>query len=47
MGLDATRKLPEEGFVREWPAVITMDSETKRRVDGMWSELGLERRDRA
>lgn len=47
MGLDATRKLPEEGFVREWPAVITMDSETKRRVDGMWSELGLEGRDRA
>jgi len=41
MGLDATRKLPEEGFVREWPGVITMDAETKRRVDAVWSELGL------
>jgi 4-hydroxy-3-polyprenylbenzoate decarboxylase len=41
MGLDATRKLPEEGFVREWPDVITMDDETKRRVDSMWNELGL------
>jgi 4-hydroxy-3-polyprenylbenzoate decarboxylase len=41
MGLDATRKLPEEGFTREWPAVITMDPETKRKVDAMWSELGL------
>ena len=41
MGLDATRKLPEEGFVREWPDVIAMDDATKRRVDGMWNELGL------
>jgi 4-hydroxy-3-polyprenylbenzoate decarboxylase len=41
MGLDATRKLPEEGFTREWPDVITMDAETKRKVDAMWNELGL------
>jgi 4-hydroxy-3-polyprenylbenzoate decarboxylase len=41
IGLDATRKLPEEGFVREWPDVITMDDATKRRVDSMWNELGL------
>jgi 4-hydroxy-3-polyprenylbenzoate decarboxylase len=43
MGLDATRKLPEEGFAREWPAVIEMDAATKRRVDAMWAELGLAR----
>ena len=43
MGLDATRKFPEEGFTRDWPAVIEMDAATKRRVDDMWSELGLER----
>jgi len=43
MGLDATRKLPEEGFTREWPAVIEMDAGTKRRVDAMWAELGLDR----
>jgi 4-hydroxy-3-polyprenylbenzoate decarboxylase len=41
MGLDATRKLPEEGFTREWPAVIEMDRETRRKVDSMWDELGL------
>jgi 4-hydroxy-3-polyprenylbenzoate decarboxylase len=41
IGFDATRKLPEEGFTREWPAVIEMDQETKRKVDAMWNELGL------
>jgi 4-hydroxy-3-polyprenylbenzoate decarboxylase len=41
MGLDATRKLPEEGFTREWPAVIEMSDEVKRRVDEKWSRLGL------
>ena len=43
IGIDATRKLPEEGFTREWPAVIEMDAETKRKVDAMWAELGLSR----
>ena len=43
MGLDATRKLPEEGFTREWPDVIEMDAQTKRKVDAMWTELGLDR----
>ena len=41
MGIDATRKLPEEGFTRQWPKVITMDSETKSRVDGFFSSLGI------
>ncbi len=43
MGLDATRKLPEEGFTREWPGVITMDETTKRKVDAMWESLGIGR----
>ncbi|MFL5613686.1 MAG: menaquinone biosynthesis decarboxylase [Gemmatimonadaceae bacterium] len=43
MGLDATRKLPEEGFTREWPAVIEMNEATKRAVDSYWAELGLDR----
>jgi 4-hydroxy-3-polyprenylbenzoate decarboxylase len=42
MGIDATRKWPEEGFTREWPELITMDPETKRRVDEMWSRLGID-----
>jgi 4-hydroxy-3-polyprenylbenzoate decarboxylase len=41
MGLDATRKFPEEGFSREWPDVIEMDDATKRKVDAMWSSLGI------
>ena len=41
MGLDATRKLPEEGFTREWPGVIVMDEATKQRVSAMWSSLGI------
>jgi 4-hydroxy-3-polyprenylbenzoate decarboxylase len=41
MGIDATRKWPEEGFTRNWPKVIEMDAETKKRVDAMWSKLGV------
>jgi len=41
MGIDATRKWPEEGFTREWPERIEMDAETKRRVDEMWGRLGI------
>jgi 4-hydroxy-3-polyprenylbenzoate decarboxylase len=41
MGIDATRKLPEEGFTREWPAVIEMDAGTKAVVDAMWPTLGI------
>ena len=33
MGLDATRKLPGEGFKREWPPIIKMDETIKRKVD--------------
>jgi len=42
LGIDATRKLPEEGFDREWPGLILMDDATKRRVDQLWPTLGLE-----
>jgi 4-hydroxy-3-polyprenylbenzoate decarboxylase len=41
MGLDATKKFPEEGFVREWPGVITMDPAVKSTVDAMWTRLGI------
>lgn len=41
MGIDATRKLPEEGFTRDWPTVIAMDGATKAAVDAMWPRLGL------
>jgi 4-hydroxy-3-polyprenylbenzoate decarboxylase len=41
LGLDATKKLPEEGFTREWPDVIEMDAATKQKVDAKWATLGL------
>jgi 4-hydroxy-3-polyprenylbenzoate decarboxylase len=41
MGVDATRKWPEEGFTRPWPGVIRMSEEVKRRVDEMWRRAGL------
>ncbi len=40
MGLDATNKWPGE-TQREWGAPIVMDAAVKRRVDEMWSDLGL------
>jgi 4-hydroxy-3-polyprenylbenzoate decarboxylase len=41
MGIDATRKWPEEGFDREWPPLITMSDDVKMRIDGIWNKLGL------
>lgn len=41
MGIDATRKWPGEGFTREWPDVIEMTPEVKRKIDEIWDELGL------
>jgi 4-hydroxy-3-polyprenylbenzoate decarboxylase len=44
MGIDATKKWPEEGFTRDWPKVIEMDAMTKAKVDAMWSSLGIEKK---
>ena len=41
MGIDGTRKWPEEGFTREWPPLIEMDQATKTKVDEIWSKLGI------
>jgi 4-hydroxy-3-polyprenylbenzoate decarboxylase len=41
MGIDATRKWPEEGFTRNWPQVITMDDATRAKVDRVWNQLGI------
>jgi 4-hydroxy-3-polyprenylbenzoate decarboxylase len=42
MGVDATRKLPQEGFTRPWPDVIEMPPAVKSRVGQLWSQAGLE-----
>ena len=41
MGIDATRKGPGEGFLRPWPAEITMDPEVVRLVEERWKEYGF------
>jgi 4-hydroxy-3-polyprenylbenzoate decarboxylase len=44
MGIDATRKWASEGFDRPWPDEITMNEVTKQRVNGLWREIGLDRK---
>ena len=41
MGIDATRKWPEEGFTREWPGRIEMDQATRAAVNEKWARLGI------
>jgi 4-hydroxy-3-polyprenylbenzoate decarboxylase len=41
MGIDATKKWPQEGFQRRWPEVLKMDGDVKRRVADMWRKAGL------
>ncbi len=41
MALDGTRKWPEEGYTRQWPEVCRQAEDVRRRVDAMWSDLGL------
>ncbi|HWV56600.1 MAG TPA: menaquinone biosynthesis decarboxylase [Longimicrobiales bacterium] len=41
MGIDGTRKWPEEGFDRPWPDVIEMDADVKRKIDELWPRLGI------
>ena len=33
LGFDATKKLPGEGFKREWPPLIKMDLRVKSKID--------------
>jgi len=41
MGMDATKKLPGEGFDREWPDEIRMNPEVRKKIDDLWGKLGL------
>ena len=40
-GVDATRKLPEEGYHRDWPESMTMSPEVVSLVDKRWKEYGI------
>jgi 4-hydroxy-3-polyprenylbenzoate decarboxylase len=41
IGIDATAKLPEEGYTRSWPEVVAMDSEVRSHIDEIWDSLGI------
>jgi 4-hydroxy-3-polyprenylbenzoate decarboxylase len=41
LGIDATRKWPQEGQVREFPDPLVMSDEIKARVDRRWREYGF------
>ncbi len=42
IGIDATRKWPEEGYTREWPTLVSMNEEIKERVSRRWGMYGLD-----
>ena len=41
MGIDATRKLPEEGHPRPWPPEMVMIRQIRDLVTGRWQDYGL------
>ncbi len=41
MGIDATRKWPGEGVVRDWPEELVMDEATLATVTRRWKEYGF------
>ena len=41
MGIDATIKREDEGFMREWPRVLSMREDIKKMVDEKWGSYGL------
>ena len=41
IGVDATAKLPEEGYTRGWPETVSMDEAVKQRVDELWKKLNF------
>ena len=41
VGIDATRKGPDEGHTRPWPESLVMDKDTEDLVNRRWKEYGL------
>ena len=37
LGIDATKKLPGEGFKRRWPPLIKMDESVKAKVEKLFN----------
>ncbi|WP_282010980.1 menaquinone biosynthesis decarboxylase [Nitrospina watsonii] len=39
LGIDATKKLPEEGYTQDWPEEIHMSGDIKQKVDEKWERM--------
>jgi 4-hydroxy-3-polyprenylbenzoate decarboxylase len=40
LGIDATKKLPDEGFKRPWPPLIKMDGNVKNKINSLFGNAG-------
>ena len=40
LGIDATKKLPGEGFKRPWPPLIKMDEAVRKKIDSLFGNAG-------
>jgi 4-hydroxy-3-polyprenylbenzoate decarboxylase len=40
LGIDATKKIPGEGFKRAWPPLIKMDENVKAKIDSLFGNAG-------
>ena len=38
LGIDATKKLPGEGFKRPWPPLIKMDESVRKKIDQLFQK---------
>ncbi|HKI51507.1 MAG TPA: UbiD family decarboxylase [Geothermobacteraceae bacterium] len=43
IGIDATRKGPDEGKKRAWPPAVKLDDKTRRQVERRWEEYGIDK----
>ncbi|MGE4298000.1 MAG: menaquinone biosynthesis decarboxylase [Desulfovibrionaceae bacterium] len=41
IGIDATKKGPDDGHFREWPDALRMDPAVKKKIRSIWTELGI------
>jgi len=40
VGIDATKKLPGEGFKRSWPPLIKMDEGVRKKINALFGNAG-------
>ena len=38
LGIDATKKIPGEGFKRPWPPLIKMDAAVRMKIDSLFGK---------